>query len=91
MKFLDVAQDLRSARLLRCCQGVAAAGLTDEDAAKKLVAHARAVRLLLESGDAVLVDAAISRIRTVLKEIKTTPKVQDAVEKHLRSLEQVLR
>lgn len=89
MKMLDVTEDLRSARLLKCCQGVAGAGLIEAAAAKRLVAHARAVRQLMEAGNYDLARTAIAHIREVCDEGAVQP-VTDAVEGHLLALERVL-
>lgn len=89
MKMLNITEDMRSARLLKCCQGVAGAGLIEANAAKRLVAHARAVRLFIEATDYYLAEAAIGRIREVLEEADVTP-VTEAVEGHLVSLVRAL-
>lgn len=89
MRLLDSAQDIRSTRLIKCCQGVAASGLIDKKEATLLLAHARAVRLFLESCDRALAQEASDRILEVLAESENDL-VTLEVTKHVEHLNKIL-
>lgn len=75
---LPITVDIRTTRLIKFATAAKAAGLLPDEASGLFLAHARAVRMLCESDDYVLVEQTLKGLTKICAEIDE-PQHREAV------------